>query len=80
MLKKVVLSFGPSQAGSTGLGTGVKKPQYSMWKKKQDLSMQSEWDKLQRDTEKNGSVARSETRSSQAPDIELLEAEARPQL
>jgi hypothetical protein len=35
---------------------------------------------LQRDTEKNGSVARSETRSSQAPDIELLEVEARSQL
>lgn len=70
MFKKLISSFGPSQTGPTVPGTGATKPQYSMWKRKQNLS-QSERDRLQRDTDKDVSASMSERRESQATDIEL---------
>ncbi|KAJ5331241.1 hypothetical protein N7476_001024 [Penicillium atrosanguineum] len=70
VLKKVVSSFGPVQTEGMLPETGVRRPQYLLWKRKQDLSMQSEseWSRLQRDTDKNTSTTMSEVRSAHAAD------------
>lgn len=76
MLKKVVSSFSV-QTEETDPETGVRRPQYLLWKRKEDLSMQSEWSRLQRDTDKSTSATMSEVRSAHATDGEHEIVESR---
>ncbi|KAJ6120479.1 hypothetical protein N7523_004759 [Penicillium sp. IBT 18751x] len=78
MFKKVMSSFGV-QTEETDLENGVRRPQYLLWKRKQDLSMQNEWSRLQRDTDKSTSATLSEVRSAHATDgeFELKESRSR---
>jgi hypothetical protein len=70
MCKKVVSSLSPVQTEgmAPSTGAGVHRPQYLLWKRKQDVSMQSEWSRLQRDTDKSTGTTMSEMRSVHAGD------------
>lgn len=80
MCKKVVLSFGPVQTEemAPSTGAGVHRPQYLLWKRKKDVSMQSQWSRLQRDTDKNTPTTMSEMRSAHAGDEEGEIEESNP--